>query len=197
MSRQQSALITCFILFFLSACSSVPKTPDISWETQQQKLKALTEFEARGVVGFISLNQRISAKFIWEQNGENVKLRLYKDLAGTLMTLKSANDVTEVTDKDGNIYQGTDAESLMKELTGIDLPVSNLPGWLKGLPGKMEDYELDDKARVGSITSSDSSANWSLSYLMYTMENTVALPARINMNNGKQRVKIQIKDWVL
>ncbi|MFD2179388.1 lipoprotein insertase outer membrane protein LolB [Veronia pacifica] len=185
-----------FCLLIVSGCTSLTKTSSGTWESHQAQLQTLNRFQLSGKVGFISLKQRVSANFVWKQDNQNIELRLY-NFSGTLLTLNTTGKETRVTDKDGTTYFGADAQSLIKRLTGINLPLNNLPGWLKGLPGQNEDFILDSDEKVNTITSRQPGADWTLSYPSYTNTDDIVLPSRIRMNNDSQRVKIDISDWIL
>ncbi|MGL5249565.1 MAG: lipoprotein insertase outer membrane protein LolB, partial [Enterovibrio sp.] len=113
-----------------------PKQAVISsvWLAQQVKLEALRNFRLQGKMAFRSKSQRLGANFNWEQKGDDYSLRLTSFLGTSLLKLDAKDGVITVISEEGKKFKGDDANKLLRKLVGINLPLEQMIGWLKGLP---------------------------------------------------------------
>lgn len=197
-SPTRFALVCLLPLLVLSGCSTTP-APKTEWQTQQDALSAITAFTAKGKVALISPEQRVSANFIWEQNGDTLSLRLNNFLGATLLKLDANPNVAVLVDGDGKKYVGRNAASLLQQLTGIALPVDEMMQWVKGLPSAQNDFTLGADNRLAYLSENKSGTNppgWQLEYTAYDEATGNLLPSKIKMNQHQQKVNLVISEWV-
>ncbi|PML76492.1 lipoprotein insertase outer membrane protein LolB [Enterovibrio norvegicus] len=191
------ALLLVASVLGLSACATKP-APMTEWETHEQTLLDITQFTAKGKVAFISPAQRVSANFVWEQNGDAMSLRLTNFLGSTLLKLEATPKGAILVDNEGQRYIGKDAASLLQKLTGIALPVNDMTQWIKGLPAETNDFTLGADNRLAFLSENDASTNkpgWQLDYQTYDAATDSLLPAKIKMNQNDQKVNLVISNW--
>lgn len=187
------------LVLILSGCATPPPVPQTEWEAHQAALVAITNFTAKGKVALISPEQRVSANFIWEQNGDDLSLRLTNFLGTTLFKLDATPQMAVLVDGDGNRYVGRDAASLLHKLTGIALPVDEMMQWVKGLPAEKNQYTLGADNRLAYLSENAPETNqpgWQLEYSAYDADTSSLLPAKIKMNQDQQKVNLVISEWV-
>ncbi len=187
------------LVLILSGCATPPPVPQTEWEAHQAALVAITDFTAKGKVALISPEQRVSANFIWEQNGDDLSLRLTNFLGTTLFKLDATPKMAVLVDGDGNRYMGRNAASLLQKLTGIALPVDEMMQWVKGLPAEKNQYTLGADNRLAYLSENAPDTNqpgWQLEYSAYDADTKSLLPAKIKMNQDQQKVNLVISEWV-
>ncbi|STO58176.1 lipoprotein insertase outer membrane protein LolB [Grimontia hollisae] len=193
-------LLVLFLLTLvgMTGCSTQP-IPQTEWQTHQAMLSAITRFTAKGKVALISPEQRVSAHFVWEQEGDKLSLRLSNFLGSTLFKLDATPDAAVLVDGDGKRYVDRNAASLLKRLTGIALPVDEMMRWVKGLPAEQNAYTLGADNRLASLSENKTNTlqkGWQLDYTDYDADTNNLLPSKIKMTLNQQKVNLVISEWV-
>ena len=141
--------------------------------------------------GRVSINQqgtRHSAGLRWTHQLQSDEILLLTPLGQTVARVyRDAGNAT--LDSDGKHYQADDVETLMQQVLGWHLPLSNLHHWVLGLPAdhSPEHIERDDGGRI-SVLSQD---GWEVRYLRYAD----TLPARLQLSHEDMQVQLLIDEW--
>ena len=191
-------LISILILFITAACSSVP-TDDIgssvvqSPSRLQQQLAELTHYTASGRLLVKGNDKSLSGRFYLQVNGSTSLLTVKNPLGITL--LKLTRDLDRYTlEFDKQSHSHYDGNQLIYQLTGIDLPVNQLPHWIKGSCFKACQYaQYDSFGRLAKNTLSDS--GWQLSYQGFQPIDRLSLPTQIQLNVPDKSIKLRINKW--
>ena len=188
----------------LTACSITPpkgpgKSPDSpQWRQHQQEVRALNQYQTRGAFAYLSDQQKVYARFFWQQTGQdNYRLLLLNPLGSTEMELIAQPGSAQVTDNKGKKYTGTDAEEMIGKLTGMPIPITSLRQWILGLPGDATDYKLDDQYRLSEVNYSQNGKSWKVVYGGYDSNSKPALPSSLELTEGSQRIKLKMDNWIV
>ncbi|MCU6674580.1 lipoprotein insertase outer membrane protein LolB [Leclercia adecarboxylata] len=188
----------------LTACSITPpkgpgKSPDSpQWRQHQQAVRALNQYQTRGAFAYLSDQQKVYARFFWQQTGQDrYRLLLLNPLGSTEMELIAQPGSAQVTDNKGQKYTGTDAEEMIGKLTGMPIPITSLRQWILGLPGDATDYKLDDQYRLSEVNYSQNGKSWKVVYGGYDSNSKPALPSSLELTEGGQRIKLKMDNWIV
>lgn len=188
----------------LTACSITPpkgpgKSPDSpQWRQHQQEVRALNQYQTRGSFAYLSDQQKVYARFFWQQTGQDrYRLLLLNPLGSTEMELIAQPGSAQVTDNKGQKYTGTDAEEMIGKLTGMPIPITSLRQWILGLPGDATDYKLDDQYRLSEVNYSQNGKTWKVVYGGYDSNSKPALPSNLELTEGSQRIKLKMDNWIV
>ena len=188
----------------LTACSISPpkgpgKSPDSpQWRQHQQAVRALNQYQTRGAFAYLSDQQKVYARFFWQQTGQDrYRLLLLNPLGSTEMELIAQPGSAQVTDNKGQKYTGTDAEEMIGKLTGMPIPITSLRQWILGLPGDATDYKLDDQYRLSEVNYSQNGKSWKVVYGGYDSHSKPALPSSLELTEGNQRIKLKMDNWIV
>ena len=188
----------------LTACSiTPPKGPGKSpyspqWRQHQQAVRALNQYQTRGAFAYLSDQQKVYARFFWQQTGQDrYRLLLLNPLGSTEMELIAQPGSAQVTDNKGQKYTGTDAEEMIGKLTGMPIPITSLRQWILGLPGDATDYKLDDQYRLSEVNYSQNGKSWKVVYGGYDSNSKPALPSSLELTEGSQRIKLKMDNWIV
>ncbi len=196
--RKSPLPLLCYLsaLLTLSACVSAPP-PKTEWQNHQSTIKKIKQFTAKGKVAFISPEQRISATFHWRQTNEDLSLRVTNFLGNTLLKLDASPTHATLTDNNGQAHVGTTATNLIKELTGVALPIEDMTDWIKGIPSDKNSFTLgaDDRLSHLSQFKNKSNPGWQVNYDSYDPATNNLLPSKIPMNLNDQKVNLVISTW--
>ncbi|WP_419205336.1 lipoprotein insertase outer membrane protein LolB [Photobacterium leiognathi] len=179
----------------LSGCAQTPQdTQKVDWKTHQTQLKSLTDYQAKGVFGFYSPEQRIQLTFNWKNHNDEYQLILIK-MFKTVLNLNSKPNNVTLVDPDGKTYHGTDATQLVKEITGLQLPLSQMRDWLIGLPTGADTYQLNNNDQVAYLAKDINGQVWEMHYNTYN-DQTPALPTQMILSQGELQIRIKISQWL-
>lgn len=188
----------------LTACTlpfqqnSAPKTDSPQWLAHQQAVRHLAQFQTRGAFAYLNGEQKVYARFFWQQSGDNnYRLLLTNPLGGTELSLLARPDGVTLTDNKGQTYTATDAEEMVDRLSGIPVPLNSLRQWIIGLPGEATDYSLDSQFRLHQLTYRQNGKTWHLTYNSYDQKTHPPLPANIELHSGDQRIKLKMDNWIV
>ena len=188
----------------LTACAiNAPKGPGKSpdspqWRQHQQDVRNLNQFQTRGAFAYLSDEQKVYARFFWQQTGQDrYRLLLTSPLGSTELSLTAQPGSVQLIDNKGQTYTATDAEEMIGRLTGMPIPLNSLRQWIIGLPGEATDYSLDDQYRLRELNYTQNGKTWHVTYGGYTSDTKPSLPANMELNDGSQRIKLKMDNWIV
>ena len=188
----------------LTACAiNAPKGPGKSpdapqWRQHQQDVRNLNQFQTRGAFAYLSDEQKVYARFFWQQTGQDrYRLLLTNPLGSTELSLTAQPGNVQLIDNKGQTYTATDAEEMIGRLTGMPIPLNSLRQWIIGLPGEATDYSLDDQYRLRELNYTQNGKTWHVTWGGYTSDTKPSLPANMELNDGSQRIKLKMDNWIV
>lgn len=188
----------------LTACAiNAPKGPGKSpdspqWRQHQQDVRTLNQFQTRGAFAYLSDEQKVYARFFWQQTGQDrYRLLLTNPLGSTELSLTAQPGNVQLIDNKGQTYTATDAEEMIGRLTGMPIPLNSLRQWIIGLPGEATDYSLDDQYRLRELNYTQNGKTWHVTWGGYTSDTKPSLPANMELNDGSQRIKLKMDNWIV
>ncbi len=188
----------------LTACAiNAPKGPGKSpdspqWRQHQQDVRNLNQFQTRGAFAYLSDAQKVYARFFWQQTGQDrYRLLLTNPLGSTELSLTAQPGNVQLIDNKGQTYTATDAEEMIGRLTGMPIPLNSLRQWIIGLPGDATDYSLDDQYRLRELNYTQNGKTWHVTWGGYTSDTKPSLPANMELNDGSQRIKLKMDNWIV
>ncbi|HDT6544521.1 TPA: lipoprotein localization protein LolB [Kluyvera ascorbata] len=187
----------------LTACTvNAPKGPGKSptspqWQQHQQEVRQLSQYQTRGAFAYLSDQQKVYARFFWQQTGQdNYRLLLTNPLGSTELELVGQPGSAQLTDNKGRHYTATDGEEMIGKLTGMPIPLNSLRQWILGLPGDATDYKLDDQYRLSELNYTQNGKTWKVVYSGYDSKTQPALPSNMELTEGSQRIKLKMDNWI-
>ena len=188
----------------LTACAiNAPKGPGKSpdspqWRQHQQDVRNLNQFQTRGAFAYLSDEQKVYARFFWQQTGQDrYRLLLTNPLGSTELSLTAQPGSVQLIDNKGQTYTATDAEEMIGRLTGMPIPLNSLRQWIIGLPGEATDYSLGYQYRLRELNYTQNGKTWHVTYGGYTSDTKPSLPANMELNDGSQRIKLKMDNWIV
>lgn len=189
----------------LAACSvnkpqqgAGPATTAPQWQQHQQQVAGISHYQTRGAFAYLSDKQKVYARFNWQQTApDRYRLLLTNPLGSTELQLDAQGSVVQIVDNKGKRYTSNDAEKMISQLTGMDIPLANLRQWMMGLPGDATDYQLNNSYQLKSLSYSRNGQQWHVAIGDYDTKVTPSLPANLELTEGDQRIKLRMDSWTL
>ena len=141
-------------------------------------------------------NEQKKAQVVDVRSGDTVRVH-QKIKEGNKERIQVFEGVVIRTDNKGQHYTATDAEEMIGRLTGMPIPLNSLRQWIIGLPGDATDYKLDDQYRLRELNYTQNGKTWHVTYGGYTSDTQPALPSNVELNNGAQRIKLKMDNWIV
>lgn len=175
-----------------------PSTTAPQWQQHQQAVANVTHYQTRGAFAYLSDKQKVYARFNWQQTApDRYRLLLTNPLGSTELQLDAQGQTVQLVDNKGKRYVSNDAEKMIAQLTGMDIPLANLRQWMMGLPGDASDYQLNSNYQLKSLNYSANGQTWQVTIQDYDSKTTPPLPANLELREGDQRIKLRMDSWTL
>ncbi len=190
------------LLLILFGCSSVPEPiVDVQWQSHQEKLKQIENYQVVGKIGYISPEQRESLNFQWQKSPTKSQLRLTNFLGQTILSLSMTAKGASVETYDDQKYTAANGQALIYQLTGLDIPIDDLQDWVLGLPTKADAFKLNETNTLANLDKASGRQNWHVDYTRYKefawQRGNIPLPDRIELSQNKTSIKLNISKWTL
>ena len=188
----------------LTACSfhsptdqgTIPDAPQ--WREHQQAVQKITQYQTRGAFAYLTEDQKVYARFNWQQTGlERYRLLLTNPLGSTELELNVTPEQVQLTTSDGQRHITDDAEQTLTQLTGMPIPLNSLRQWILGLPGEATDYRLNDQYQLKELHYKQNGKTWKVVYSSYDSKVTPPLPSNMELSSGSLRIKLKMDNWTV
>lgn len=195
-------VILALCLAILAGCTSLPQGPteSVNLPAQLEALRDITQWRVKGKMAMRQQQEGVSANLLWRHRPQEFRFKLTNLLGITLVDL--TEDAGLVTlEADDQTFTDTDAQALIARVTGWQVPVAQLQDWIKGLPGPTDQYTLNDKQLLATLTPNcNGCGQWRVSYSHYGKVDQTWLPHALTLTDLSQPntfIKIRIDQWTL
>ncbi len=187
--RNSSLLIA---LLWLSGCGI---TPPADWQpTEVNRVQDAKAWELKGKIAVKTPEQKFSTNLYWLHTPQSDELRLTSMIGSTLLLLTS--DARSATlEVDGKTYQGRNANELVQHLSGWQIPISQLPQWIVGLPGDADIVARDAAGQPKTLIEQRQSPPWQIDYQSWQQLPHHQLPRLLTLQRQDVSLKIQLTEW--
>ncbi|MFZ5593973.1 MAG: lipoprotein insertase outer membrane protein LolB [Pseudomonadota bacterium] len=194
-------MIAC-LAAILAACSTAPvRSPertamtDALEQARRQFLMSLHDWALTGRIAVHNESENWNATLRWTQQQDAYALRLMGPLGQGAVQLEGGGDGVMMRLADGQTFTAQDAEALLRERLGWNMPVAGLRYWVLGLadPRFEAGKELDEAGRPLWLEQS----GWRVEFSRYAPVNGVDLPHKLALNNPHLQVRLVIDRWEL
>lgn len=169
---------------------------DLTWQQHLKKLKHISSYRTKGLLGYISPKQRFSTTFDWKYNHpQEYTLVLSSTLSSSKLTFQMNAQGLTISDEKGRQRSARDAQTLLQEIVGMNIPLTQLAIWLKGEPSDLQDYNVGTNHLLANFDYIMNKQHWTVDYLNYHQIQTLALPRDILLKNDQQTLKIRVNEW--
>lgn len=206
MSGSLRLLAAASVLLLLAGCASrgpavqpAPTLdPAIAAEAavrQAQREAWLSAHPAWGFQGRVAVSQAGkggSGRLDWQQQAERYTAQLSAPVTRQSWRMSADGDGALLEGLAGGPRQGGDADTLLREATGWEIPVQTLAQWARGMTaGSRAEYGAD-----GQLLRMDQ-AGWRIVYTEWqpATANEPALPKRVEAERGQAKVRLIVDTW--
>jgi outer membrane lipoprotein LolB len=193
-------LLPGLMLLLSSACATrqpaepVETIPGDAWEMRREVIARQLNWQMDGRVAVNVASEGWSANLVWAQRAERFEMDLHGPFGqGRIIILGGPVGVT-VRTSEGEIFQGSDAEELLREHFAMELPVHGLSYWVRGIPDPdrpVDHMRLDSLGRLAEIQQN----GWRVVYSAYREGEGVDLPRKMKLEREDVGVRLVVDQW--
>ena len=184
-------------LLAVAACAPVRvrETPDAlaAQDAREAQLAPRTHWALNAHI-FVSdgSENNGSGDLVWRQQGDRYEVTL-RAPTGRTWKLSGDGAHAELAGVDPQPIGGPDAEQLLRERLGWEVPVADLSSWVRGL------RKADTKATLQfdehRLPATLDQAGWRVEYRDWFDDMSPPLPRKLYASRGDARVKMAIENW--
>jgi outer membrane lipoprotein LolB len=182
----------------ITACAPVPVRRGADAALLQAQaarealLAAMPDWSLSGRIAVSDGYDGGSGRIEWHQHGSDFDIRLSAPITRESWRLVRQGAQVRLEGLKGGTIEGDDAQALLQQAVGWDVPVDALAAWARG-------------ARSGNTASLEFGADglpallgeqgWLVEYRAWTPATAPALPKKIFASQGASHVRLQVDHW--
>lgn len=155
---------------------------DQQWRRHVAAVTPIRHWELRGRLAVQTDSRGGQATLIWRRDGRHQFIQLNGPLGRGMLRVTQDERGARLEDSNRQVIEAADAEQLVAQYTGWQLPIAYLDWWLRGLPVPelAATRELDDQGRLHVLYQQD----WTVQVESYTRIADYDLPSRISVSRA-------------
>lgn len=186
------------LLITLTACKPIwykpPLTPDGMWQQRLPALQAIDDWQLKGRTAITQGSEGWNAGIKWGQQQDRFTIKLTGPFAQGGLKLTGDSQNVVLTTSDGDRIEAQSPEALLKDNAGLELPVSALRFWVRGLPYDVldvDDIKLDPEGRIIYLEQH----GWKITIKRYIPFAGVDMPAKVFIRHDDLSIRLIIANW--
>jgi len=190
-------LVSC-ATFKEQATDEQLKTEPVAWVKEQQKRQQIKIWEIRGRLGVQTKDNGGSMDIIWKQADEEYTIRLIAPLGAGNYLIQGDNNFAEVRYPDGEKRIIDNIDDIFAETLEVDLPVTAIKDWIRGLPAKswkVDKIRWNEQGLLNKIKQS----GWNVEMTNYN-GNKILLPHTIYLTRDDRPaldIRLVLRQWLI
>ncbi len=190
-------LSVLLVLLALAACAPmrVRETPAAlaAQQAREAKLTPLAHWTLTAHIGVSNGRDGGSGDLTWQQNGDAFHFSVRAPVTGKTWTLSGDASHAVLEGVDPQPDTDVDAQRLLHDRLGWDVPLANLRAWVRGLraPGSSATVQYDEHD-LPAVIEQD---GWRVEYRDWFADRSPPLPRKVFAGRADARVRMAIESW--
>lgn len=190
-------LITAvLVLALLSGCATTPQPSSPPHQARSDYLRAHMTWTVAMSLVAVTPHEKFKARVQWQHMPQHYTIKMRDFIGRTVAVVEGKPDLVVAKTSKGQRYQNVDADHLLAELTGLDLPVNGLKYWLLGLVDPHLSHEVYQTGAQG-LPQVIKQAGWTIRYQAYENVGPVAMANTIMLDQDDISLRVKISRWQL
>lgn len=194
--RGLSAVCWALLAFGLAACSHWPgftaDAPTVALTLPSHPVA----FRLDGRVSVKAGEESFSGGLVWRRDSASEELLLRTPLGQGVAELRGGPAGMELKNAEGRLYYAADADALVRQALGMELPLRGLAWWVVGLPRPEATYRAvpDADGHLGELEQD----GWHINFSRYASHSGQSLPGKLVASRGDDlEVRLVVDAWEL
>jgi len=185
------------VLLALAACAPVRvrETPAAlaAQDAREAKLAPLAHWALSAHIGVSNGRDGGSGDLTWEQNGDAFHFTVRAPVTGKTWTLIGDAGLAVLEGVDPQPDEDTDAQRLLHDRLGWDVPLADLRAWVRGLRASASSASVQyDERNLPAVIEQD---GWRVEYRDWFADRDPAMPRKVFASRADARVRMVIENW--
>ncbi len=199
---QRSLLLLLLLLTVLAGCETTPPLPPVdaidspAYRERQQRLLQVDGWSLQGQVAISHSDGSLNGQLHWQQQQQALTVALRDPFGRTKLKVVS-DGVQAALTVDDDHYESDDPEALLRDVADLNLPLSVLPGWLRGAAGDecLLTAEASPAGEPATLVCDIDGSRWQVTYLSYRQVGSEFLPRKLEISGPDLQLKLAIGRW--
>jgi outer membrane lipoprotein LolB len=197
MSPRPPRFLALLMLLVLAACARAPVRPGAGDDAallaaqaaREATLAETTQWSFAGRVSVDAAGEGGSGRMEWSQQGDDFEIRLSAPVTRRSWQLAQRGGEASLDGLEGGPRRGDDAQALLREATGWELPVAALAAWARGAraPGPAQLEFGPDRLPLKLVQQ-----GWTVEYREWDPQQR---PRRVFARKGEASVRLVVDAW--
>jgi outer membrane lipoprotein LolB len=182
--------------FLLAGCAQLPGFEPVSPPPALFLPAAPAIFRLEGRVSVRAGEEAFSGGLAWRRGVADEELLLSTPLGQGVAELRGDHEGVTLTDAKGQVHHAPDADALVRQALGLELPLRGLVWWVVGHPRPEAPYraEPDESGRLAVLEQD----GWRIEFSRYALQNGLMLPGKLVARRGEAlEVRLVVDAWGL
>lgn len=180
------------IILLLAGCAALPVPESVP---EGVSPAGITDWKINGRISLTRGDQGWHAGLDWENRADRYHLQVTGPLGQGALQLAGDPAGVILIDSESRVHTARDADTLLAQVTGWDIPVAGMQYWVRGLsaPGDAVRVTLDPDGRLQQLEQS----GWVITYQRYQAIGGHDWPAKLRLVRDDLAVRLVIDQWQL
>jgi outer membrane lipoprotein LolB len=177
----------------LSACASLPKTPDIDAAQRLARdnyLKNHPDWSFKGRLAYSHQGQGGTAQVHWRQTGNRSEITLSAPLGAGAVKIRMDPSTAQVFDASGRLLQSGETQQLLQQVLRVAMPAASLMNGLRAYWPEHATVPYLTDAGVGIDAD-----GWQWRYQEW-VQTPVRLPKKLEASHEGSRLRLIVDQWL-
>lgn len=153
-------------------------------------------FHLEGRVSVKAGEESFSGGLAWRRAPGNEELLLSTPLGQGVAELRGDGESVTLTDAKGKVFRAPDADALVRQALGLELPLRGLAWWVVGHPRPDAPFHAEPDA-AGHLAKLEQDA-WRIDFSRYEARGKAVLPGKLVARRGEDlEVRLVVDRWEL
>lgn len=186
-------------LLLVGCAGTVPRSGEgedasARWLERRHALQAMEDWQLTGRISVTDGIDSWTGRLEWQESPGGYDIRLSAPLGQGHLRLVGS-DAGVVLNTGDALEYANDPGDLLYAHTGVQMPVTEMRWWIRGLPGPeyRDGADLDAQGRLEELVE----AGWTVDFRGYTDVAEMQLPRRVFIHKGDVKVRVVIDRWHL
>jgi len=185
-------IVAVLVVVLLSACTTHIPTQRSHYNDRVTQLSTLTQFALEGRIGLKQNGKGFASGVNWQNSEQQKRFELTGPLGGVHARLTEDKDGALLDIPDQGSVMSMDAESLLRDHFGWDIPINSLRFWVRGLATPpLQPLRFDEHGLPATIVED----GWQINYQGWQEINGLWLPSILEARRDNFVIKLSIHDW--
>ncbi|MCK5394499.1 MAG: outer membrane lipoprotein LolB [Gammaproteobacteria bacterium] len=190
--------LMCLMLASCAAIKEKTVVQPAGWVEQQQQRQQVKVWEIRGRLGVQTQTNGGSMDLIWKQSGQDYSIRLILSLGAGNYLIQGDDYLAEIRYPNGDKEMIDNIDSVFSSVLGVNLPVSAVKDWVRGLPASslsVDNMQWNEQGLLDTIKQS----GWTVEMTDY-IGNGLLFPHTIylsRLDDTEVDIRLVLRQWLV